>query len=214
MIAKPSIGRRRNTTKLTAEDSSKAVSFIKLHSNKKQFPVTYAARMLGCSYRTAWRILSEKFPYTACIRKAYIVSYAYNTGSPFEHIVRPFDADYATAIAGWLDVTIASQATKTASLLGAGIATRSMTAHNMVADFSVSHSSDGRPAAVVVIVKASVGLTHQLRISEMSDVGGLVLTHTGPRSEVRCQVRPTEAFIDNILRNIKNETSKNKSASA
>jgi hypothetical protein len=210
MIEKPSIGRRRNTTKLTAEDSVKAVSFIKLHASKKPFPVTYAARMLGCSYRTAWRILSSRVPYTAKIRKAYVVAYAFNTGAPYEHIVRPFDLDYSAAIVGWLDVTIASQATKTAALLGAGIATRSMTAHNMVADFSVLHSYDGRPASVVVLVKASPGVAHQLRISEMSDVGGLVLTHTGPKSDMRCQVRPTETFIDNILRSIKNETHKSK----
>lgn len=162
---------------------------------------------MGCSRKTASRLLSETRPYAAQLRRDYAVAFSMRTGYPLEAVTQPEDIDYTAAIKGWRDIGPASLATKTAALLGAGMATRSMRVYGMMADFTVTHGVDGRPAAVKVVITPAPGVDarHLLAIAESTFSGGLMLTHYGPDGSQRYQIMPHAESIDRILKTIKNE---------
>jgi hypothetical protein len=166
---------------------------------------------MGCSAKTAARVLSRSKPYTSQLKRAYAVTFSINVGCPLDTVTQPADPDYAKAIQGWLLTNPASLATKLAATLGAGIATRSMRVHSMLADFTVTHGLDGRPSVLRVSITPVAGtqLRHTLAIAESSYSGGMLLTHLDSKNAQRCQVTPSEESIDRILKSIKNEHKNN-----
>jgi hypothetical protein len=201
------IGKKRRGPTLDREETGKALAFVREICAKQRYPVKFLAYAMGCSLKTAGRILASKRPYTTPLKRAYMVSFSSYVGCPLEVITQPMDLDYVAALEGWQSVSPASLATKVASALGAGMATRSMCVFSMPADFTVMHGPDGRPASVRVDVTAEVGRRerHSLLVAESGFAGGLLLTHLDEARNQRGQVTPSADAIDRILKSIKNE---------
>lgn len=141
------------------------------------------------------------------MKRTYAARFARSMGYPLESVTDPVDLDYEESLRGWMSIGPATLATKSAATLGAGIATRSMRVFGMLADFTVAHGLDGRPATVSVVVSPDGDQTsrHTLVIAESSLTSGLLLTHLDASRARRGQVAPSEAVIDRILKSIKNE---------
>ena len=186
----------------TATDRS--LAFIRECCAQQAYPVKFLHRTMGCSEKTAGRILSTSRPYTSLLKRAYAAAFAVNLGYPLECVTQPADTDYADALKGWPTVGPASMATKVAAVLGAGIATRAMRVYGLLADFTVSHGIEGRPSVVsVAISKEPNQGRHILAIAESSYTGGMLVTHFDSQKHQRCQLTPTEESIDRILKTIK-----------
>jgi hypothetical protein len=166
---------------------------------------------MGCSAKTAARVLSSSRPYASQLKRAYAIAFSISVGCPLDTVTQPSDPDYTTSIRGWLNTNPASLATKLAATLGAGIATRSMRVHSMLADFTVIHGIDGRPSVLRVSVSPVAGsqMRHTLAIAESSFANCMLLTHLDNKNSQRCQVTPSEENIDRILKSIKNEHKNN-----
>lgn len=201
------LGRRRGSPTLDRAETDKALAFVKECCSRQHSPVRFLCAAMGCSARTARRILAKDKPYASLLKRAYAAAFSRSVGHPLEVVTQPADITYATALRGWTNDLTASLATRTAAHLGAGIATRAMQVFGMLADFSVTHGIDGRPSAVHVSIAPAQGnnLRHTLSTAESSFARGLLLTHFDGRNAQRSQVTPSADCIDRILKAIKDE---------
>ena len=206
-VRAPAVGKRRGGPTLERSETDKAVAFVREVCADQRHPTKFLTKAMGCSPRTARRLLSSSAPYSSLMKRSYIVAFAASVGCPLETVTQPVDVEYIEALAGWMTTNPASLATKVAAALGAGIATRAMRVFNMPTDFTVAHGPDGRPASVRVDITAVIGRKerHGLVVAASSLTGGLLLTHLDESGAQRCQVTPSADAIDRILKSIKHE---------
>lgn len=169
-----------------------------------KMPTKRLAEILGCSVRTARRILNsgDKIP---LLRRAYAHKVSRLLGVSMESICTEREQPGGGEIKGWKTSDTLPQARYTAAMLGLSVCNIATMAFGLAASFSVMYALDGRPASVEVTVIPGPAKRCVMCWYFSDSMGCVVMRYTNSSGAVVYDAVPTWSAIKTILSLIEHE---------
>lgn len=199
--------RRRSQARLSPTESAALLRFVARNARAGKLDARKLARIVGCSLRTAQRLLSGN---ARLVRRSYAVKLSAALGWPIESMLDVVDATLADRLTGWYGVTWNSDAHLAAANLACGVAAFALSPrYELPSDYFVSNSVvSGRPDYVIVTLKPLFGPRYRLMFTEDKLLRGMrmeVTRYGDPKGHIDTNVKLTLNTLKYLLSRISDD---------
>lgn len=196
----------RGSRLLSQAASIKLVQSVKVFVGASRRGTETFARILGCSKRTARRLLHpkglEQFPR---LRRCYAIQAARVSGIPVETLCGRADAQPASPrLEAWRPEDSDLEARRKAVTLAAQLSARASFGYDLLCNFAVSHGIAGRPSSVVLELSYGNSFKHRLTLADFDGRGQVGMEYGTDRDGAVLRHHSVDSkIVHKIFRNVR-----------